>query len=262
MKYPIRSQFRAPAGKSLISIDLSAAESWIVAHLCDDANMKHELQFGDLHSYTARIIFSKGPNDIIDPLNERYPAKKVNHGSSYRMGASVMTDGINKEGKITVSLQQVKRWHERWHETFSVRLWWERLDNQLLRNRTLVTTYGRSRTFYGFLNDKLKREATAFEPQSTVADHMRGKIHKELNIPGGILACQKNIFSKTDDILLLANGHDSMLVECPTNIIKEIAEQCISYIRRPLIVNGQEFTIPVDCDVYPERWGEEGYKLT
>lgn len=268
-KVPYRSIVRAPPGKSLISLDLSAAESWIVAHLSQDQNMLQELSSGDLHSFTACIIFEipvpsgsgkarfKG---IIDEA-QRYMGKKTNHGSGYRMSAFKMTDEINKDGQITVSLYQVKRYAALWHNTFAIKSWWFDIEEKLNNNnRTLTTTYGRSREFFSLWSDDLLKEATAYEPQSTVADHMRGRIHPELGIKGGIREIYY-LYKDFPEIKLLQTAHDSLLLEAPSDSCEEIALQCQSLLLRPLVVRGETFKIPVDCDIYPERWGENKRKL-
>lgn len=261
LKLPLRSIICAPAGKSLISLDLSAAETWIVAHLANDPNMISQLATGDIHSFSARVVFEKS---LADPVSEqeRYIGKKVNHSASYRTSPYKMCEFINKEGNITVSLHQVKQWHARWHSTFMIRQWWNDIEERLrIQNRRLTTTYKRSRTFYGLWNDDLLKEATAYEPQSTVADHMRGRLHPELQIPGGIREIRKQITSQYPEILEIQTAHDSILLECPTSLVSEIGERCYRLLKRPLIIRDSTFTIPVDCDIYPERWGEGKRKL-
>jgi len=44
-------------------------------------------------------------------------------------------------------------------------------------------------------------------------------------------------------------------VECPISLVDEIAPQVVAQMKRPIIVNGEECNIPVDCEV-GERWGE------
>ena len=264
-KIPYRSIICSPPNKSLLALDLSAAETWVVAYLTDDPNMKRELSAGDIHSFSACII-----SDIPIPegtgkarykpfIDEqtRYIGKKTNHGSSYRMGIYKQAEAINKDGVVTVSLKQVKTWHNRWHNTFLVKNWWREIEEGLQRNnRTMTTTYNRTRTFYGIWGDSLFKEATAYEPQSTVADHMRGRVHPELGIEGGIRAIRK-AFLPYPEIKLIQTAHDSILMEVPDDIVDEIGLKSQSLLSRPLVIKGETFTIPVDCDIYPKRWGED-----
>lgn len=250
----------ASPGYSLISVDLSAAESWVVAHLANDSNMKRELAGGDLHSFSARVIYSIPQGQPVED-GQRYMGKKMNHSCAYRTSPNMLTIAINKEGGMTVSLPQVKRWHERWHAAFHIKYWWIEIEDKLRATRTLTTCYGKRRRFYGIWNNDLLKEATAFEPQSTVAYHMNGAIHPELGIPGGLREIRKQITGPNPEIRMIQTAHDSVLIECPKAVELEIAERVSRLLYRPLIVNGQEFTIPVDCVIYPERWEENGQKM-
>jgi DNA polymerase-1 len=255
VKYPFRSIIRAREGCSLISVDLSAAEAWVVAYLARDENMKRELADGDLHKYAASIIFQKPVNLITK--SERYVCKKGNHSLNYRTSAGKLCESINKEGIVTVSLPQAKTYYERWHSAFNVRMWWAEIDDKLRSTRTLITPYKRQRYFFGLWNDDLLKEATAYVPQSTVADHMNGAVQPELGIEGGLLTIyRKIILPSKKEIKMIQTAHDSVVLETPKALISEVAEQTVSILKRPLMVNGETFTIPVDCDIYPERWGE------
>jgi len=255
-KVALRSMIRAREGCSLISTDLSAAEAWVVAYLARDVNMQRELAGGDLHKYAAAIIFQKDSSLITK--EERYVGKKGNHSLNYRTSAGKLCESINKEGIVTVSLPQAKTYYERWHSAFNVRMWWADIDDKLRRDRTLITPYRRKRIFYGMWNDDLLKEATAYVPQSTVADHMNGAVQPELGVRGGLLAIYQDIIKKSNnEILMIQTAHDSVVLECPKPLVDEISEQVVSLLRRPLVVNGETFTIPVDCDIYPERWGEK-----
>ena len=257
---PLRSIIRAPTDYSLISIDLSAAESWVVAHLASDANMKRELATGDLHSFSARVIYNKQEGAPVEK-QERDMGKTMNHSCAYRTSPNMLTMAINKKGGMVVSLPQVKRWHERWHRVFNIRYWWMEVEEKLRLTRTLTTCYGKRRRFYGIWNNDLLKEATAYEPQSTVGYHMNGAIHPDLGIPGGIRDIRNQITSRNPEIRMIQTAHDSVLIECPKAVELEIAERASRLLHRPLVVNGQEFTIPVDCVIYPERWEEDGKKM-
>lgn len=255
-KIPLRSIIRARDGCSLISVDLSAAEAWVVAYLARDLNMQRELAGGDLHKYAASIIFQKPTTEITK--EERYVGKKGNHSLNYRTSAGKLCESINKEGIITVSLPQTKTYFERWHSAFSVRMWWAEIDDKLRRDRTLITPYKRKRIFFGLWNDDLLKEATAYVPQSTVADHMNGAVQPELGIEGGLLTIYRDIILPSkEEIRMIQTAHDSVVLECPRPLISETSEQTVSILKRPLVVGGETFTIPVDCDIYPERWGEK-----
>lgn len=255
MKLKLRSMIVAPKGKVLIACDLSQAESWIVAFKANEPRMKHALMFGDIHRETAIGFFDKPASEII--TEERYIGKQYNHASSYRMGPERAAEVINKKSDqppyVTVSIPQSKVFASKWHSLYNVKTWWAEIDEQLNKTRTLTTTYGRKREFFAAWGNELFKEATAFEPQSTVADHFNGALHPELRIPGGLLEVHRQV--RCAEIPIVHQAHDSLMVECPIGIEKEIAGKIMSLLRRPLIVNYEELTIPVDCEI-GERWGE------
>src|SRR5687767_10989286 len=49
----VAQEAEAALKRILVSCDLSQAESWIVAYLANEPNMKRALQFGDIHTETA-----------------------------------------------------------------------------------------------------------------------------------------------------------------------------------------------------------------
>jgi DNA polymerase I-like protein with 3'-5' exonuclease and polymerase domains len=254
----LRSMIMAPKGKVLIACDLSQAESWIVAYRANEPRMKQALNFGDIHRETAMGFFPKPPEEII--TEERYIGKQFNHASSYRMGPERAAEVINKKSDqppfVTVSLPQAKEFSRKWHQLYNVKTWWGDIEEQLNRNRTIVTTYGRKRTFFAAWGNELFKEATAFEPQSTVADHFNGATHPELGIKGGLLEIYRRVIVPSKGELCIVNqAHDSLMIECPTEMRMEIAQQMTAILRRPLVINGEEFIIPSDCEM-GERWGE------
>lgn len=264
-KLPLRSMYVAPKGKMLCAFDLSAAEAWIVAYLSNDSNMKRELDGGDLHSFSATGIFDiavdltiPGKKKYAGLISEeqRYVGKKMNHAGNYRTGPFKIAEFINKEGMISISVADAKRFHAKWLSTFNLQNWWSEIDYIASTTRTMQTVYGFRRKFWGIYGDDLKKEMTAFEPQSTVADHMHGAIQPEVGVRGGNLAIYEDIVLPSKGEIVMNNtAHDSVMLEVPTQLVNEIVPQVISLLRRPLIIKGEQFTIPVDAEV-GERWKE------
>jgi DNA polymerase-1 len=56
----IRSMFVAPEGSAFITVDYSAMELRVLAHIAKESSMQHAFNSGaDLHTYTARLLFNK-----------------------------------------------------------------------------------------------------------------------------------------------------------------------------------------------------------
>lgn len=270
----IRSMIVAPKDHLLVQFDYSQAETWIVAHLANEPNMKKALMFGDIHTETAGSAIFFADTGCFHEWNKktkkcnlcgaevttsmRYTGKRVNHASAYRMKPPRMAQVINKDSDqppyVTVTLAETKRYSEGWHSYYDIKGWWREIEDQLNRNRTLITSYGRKRVFFAPWGDELFKEATAYEPQSTVADHANGRIHPELGIPGGFNEVHRQIVTKGYG-KIINQSHDSIILELHKRDVDGLIPQIHNLLQRPLVVKGEQFVIPVDCEV-GERWGE------
>lgn len=279
-KIPFRSIFIAHPGNELLAFDLSQAETWIVAAKAHEQNMFRALNGGDIHSDTAVALFhpemtycehkwQKNDDDSVQCLSHcgtliskdgRYLGKRYNHASSYRMSYLKAAEIINKDSIITgvaISNAQSKLYSERWHGYYSIKGWWSEIELQLGEaGRTLETVYGFRRTFYGPWGDELFKEATAFEPQSTVSDHCNGAVHPDLKIEGGIIGIRRYLKANPRvPAKIVHTAHDSVTLDVHKSAVDDMIQVCYKNLHRPLIVNGYEFTIPVDGE-RGERWGE------
>jgi DNA polymerase-1 len=257
MKTPLRSYIIAPKGKVLVSCDLSQAETWIVAFASNDLEMQDALLNSDIHRKTAAAIYEKPFADVTK--DERYTGKRINHASAYRMSPERFTQVYNKDASSNrvnpISVAQAREFMKRWHGLyFSIKSWWSSLEAELNRSRELSNYYGRRRYFFNHWGDELFKEATAFKPQSTVADHFNGLVHPELGISGGLVGIWK-LFRGYNDVKLVQQGHDSVVFECPVASARGLAQEAMLQLKRPLLIDGREFTIPVDAEM-GERWGE------
>jgi hypothetical protein len=284
----IRSMIVAPKDHVIISADFSQAESWIVMALSKDPKMEKSLKYGDIHTETAANIilfpnskcphtewnietgfpFKKQPDGSLKCIysgcvvgsDSRYTGKRLNHGTSYRMGfekqASVINKDSDKPPYITISLNQSQYYSQNWKRYYAniPGVWWPNIEEQLRINRTITNCYGHRFIHNGNWGDELFRQATAEEPQSTVACHANGVVHPELGIEGGFLSIYKHLLGKGVERITNVS-HDSIVVEVVKSIWRDIAGEIYKYLHRPIVCNGQEFTIPVDIEV-GERWGE------
>lgn len=274
----------ASPGNYLVNIDFSQAESWIVAYLANEPNMKRALNNGDIHAQTAIACFHPEKNycehswedrgkdkyctscDQLILYDERYLGKRTNHASAYRMMYLRMTQVINKDSDkppyITVTNKQTKQMSENWHNYYNIKSWWAEIEYTLqTNNRKMITPYGRERQFFNHWGPELFKEATAFVPQSTVADHANGKVQKELGIEGGFLSVWKMIRKDFPRAMIINQSHDSILLDFPKEYRDELIPRAHGLLARPLIVNGEQFVIPVDCEI-GEAWGSlEKFKI-
>lgn len=251
----LRSYIIAPKDYYLLSCDLNQAESWIVAYLSGDVNMKIALQNRVLHETTTWTIFDL-PEGTPVTYEQRYVGKKTNHSTAYRITPERFVEEFNLESPdgTVISIRQGRLYIDKWHGKYTaVKGWWADIDYTLKTNHnTLTTPYGFSATFYGPESNELKKQATAFVPQSTVAEHFAGEVQKGNEIPGGLIEFMDRI---PKEVKVINDSHDSFIAEVPKPIVMDIyylAKQCFY---RPIIIKGEECKIPMDGE-YGERWGE------
>ena len=267
-KVKIRSMIVSRPGYVLASFDLKQAESWVVAYLANEARMKDALQHDDIHLVTAAEAFK--PYFKLERAQVtkevRYTAKRFNHATCYRMGPGRAIEIINKDANelglnIVLTQKDGKELYDLWHSFYHLKAWWDQIEWQLMNNaRTLRTPYGRLRTFFDAPGNELWKKATAHVPQSTVSDHMKGKVQKEVGVEGGLKVIYEH-WVKPGHLFLCHEGHDSAVLELPLATKSDLIPQVYSTLLRPLVINGEEFTIPVDIEV-GERWGElEPYEV-
>lgn len=253
----LRSMFIAPPGYVLISWDLKQAESWVSAYFANELTMKEELRDGDIHALTASAIFREPKEIVKHDKKKRYIGKQSNHMLTYRASARRYVQAVNKEsdGLVTLSNKEGTEHTQIWHGLYHFEQWWSEIESDLAsNNRTLVTPYGRVRTFFAAWGLELFKQATAHLPQSTVADHTNGAIQLELGIKGGLREVYR-VYVKTGALRIINQGHDSITGETPVHLMSEIAAGVKALMERPLIIKGEQFTIPVEVEV-GERWGE------
>ena len=260
----MRSMVVAPKDHYLVNFDLAQAESWIVAYLANEQTIKHVLATGDFHRETGQRALNKYSDTEWESLEPgirkvlRYTGKRYNHASAYRMGPFRAAEVINKDSDkppyVTVSIAESKEYYASWHSYYNIKPWWNAIEYELNQTRTLKTPYGRIRYFFNAWGDELFKEATAYVPQSTVADHMNGMVQEELGIEGGILGVDKK-YVLTGLIKIINQSHDSILCEIHKDKVLDLCPLIQQELLRPLIVNGETFTIPVDAEI-GERWGE------
>lgn len=280
MKIDYRSIFIAPKGKLLVSIDLSQAESWVVAHLANEPNMKYALKYSDIHCQAAGAIFlqngcfhdwdkktrtCKKCGGVVT-ADQRYGGKRRNHASSYGMGPEKSMKIINADSDkppyLTITLRESEKQHEIWHQYYNVKDWWIDVKN---KERVMTTSYGRTRTFYAQFGDELEREKIAYEPQSTVADHFNGAVHPLVGQEGGLVKIFEDLIEPywcgsiwcehRECHKIINQSHDSCIMELPEENANDVGLAAQIYLLRPIVIKDEEFTIPTDGKI-GDRWDE------
>ena len=222
----------ADEGCILVEIDKRQAEWVVVAYLAEDGHMMRIFEDGmDTHRATAALMFGTPYDDITH--EQRQEGKRANHALNYDYGYKSFAL------RYEISEAEAKGIVERYHTIFpGIRANFHgRVRDQLSRNRTLTTCFGRKRLFLDRMGDKLYKQSYAHVPQSSV-----GELVNEAII--------KSYAHNLNGVELLAQIHDSILYQMKddehtsTNICK-----LQSILAIPMEYNGREFTIKSDVKI-------------
>jgi DNA polymerase I-like protein with 3'-5' exonuclease and polymerase domains len=257
-------------GFEFAEFDLNRGESWIYAHLSEDPELlRIHLEGLDFHAETASAIsgeFDSEPRAvdwIIEHKKDtafrlRYLGKRVNHASSYRMRAFKGAEVVNKEADetgVTVTSSEYNKAHEIWLAKYWAvpGKWWPEIEDQLGKDRTMRTPYGRQLEFHDRWGDKLFRDATAYVPQSTSVDYINR---------GFLRVFHEFVRTGAWGLSVLAQTHDSILCQYRTQDRDEAVPAIAHALGdRELTIKGRTFRIPIEASIGDSWGGLKAYAL-
>ena len=227
--------------------DLAGADAMVVAYESGDPGLINVFESGaDYHSTNAMNIHGlhdqvPDPNHVTKydvPAEKRGTAKTIGHAANY--GTSAFTVSMILEvpkGKAQELLNTYYRSYP------GIKDWHRQIQEELSKDRTLTTCFGRKCQFFGAWGDNIFRDAYAYKPQSSVGD----VIHK------GFINLYENL---PEWSWVSMNNHDSLVVQCPKSELHNIVALMKNFMEIPITVNGYNITIPVEF-----KWGENWYDL-
>jgi DNA polymerase I-like protein with 3'-5' exonuclease and polymerase domains len=127
----------------------------------------------------------------------------------------------------------------------NLRMWYQQIQEELKRSRTLVNLLGRKHRFLDRWGDSLFRSAYSYIPQSTVGDLLNLALLK-------IYHGQKDL---PFEISILLQLHDAVYVMTREENVMDLIKYLRSNMLIPLKCNNLEFMIDVDFKV-GDSWGE------
>ena len=232
-----RNFYVADPGKIFIQADLSQAEARVVAALSRNEEWLHKFDTTDLHTETAAMLFHIDPSEV-DHDTQRYTAKRIAHGTHYKLGKILMASIVGCSAREAAELQA------RYYEIRpGLREWQDRVVRKVRQTRKIETVFGRVIQFFGPLGDKVFREAIAAEPQSTSADYLSTGLAK---IYRADLPSWEFRLSVYDSILCQVDDDPDVIVHTVRKM-KEMVEV-------PITVEGLTFVIPLDFEI-GYSWG-------
>lgn len=184
----------------------------------------------------------------------RQAGKKANHGLNYAEGYRMfaMTNEIpEKEAKVIVDKYSGEVYT-------SIPLWWEKVQNQLRQDRTLVNCFGRKCRFLGEWGQDLFKAAYSFEPQSTVVDIInRGLVEAYHDIEGAI-RYQEMLAQVHDSALWQMPGYnpDATSPDIDWQATAESIIRIAEYMNPELEIGGRTFKIANELKVGTKNWAD------
>ncbi len=211
----IRRAFVAPAGDYvLLAADYSQIELRLMAHLSGDEAMRRAFaQDQDIHDFTARQIFSLGPDAVVDG-NQRRMAKSVNFGLLYGMSDFGLAQ------RLEIGRPEAKAMTQAYFARFpKVRAYIESVIGKGREDGYVTTLLGRRRYMPALrssnymLRSAAEREATNAPLQGSAADIMKLAM---VRIDAGL--------SREDlDARMLLQIHDELIFEVRRSQLHEVA---------------------------------------
>jgi len=245
-KSNIRRMYIAREGHKLLRADLSQAEFRVVVWLAKITRIidryREDPDF-DIHTWNASNIYQV-PEVEVTKL-QRNSSKAVVHGGNYGLGYKLAVE-ISRGWGLSISYREMKRAMEMYRATMpEIRLWWESIQDELKRTRTLTTPLGRRRSFLGRLDNAMFRSAYSFKPQGLVGDIINQAIGKaEFVLPPGNYP--------------ILQVHDEIVWEVETSRVDELLPVIRDLMTVPVMVEGvsDPLVIPVEIEI-----GDKWYKM-
>lgn len=238
----VRRIFIPPEGYVWIKADKSQAEARVVAwsaRIFELMNNFSKSDF-DIHRWNAANIYGVNENEVTK--NQRQLAKIGVHGGNYGLKAGTASKYFGVPFKVA----------ERVLDSYIASLpqlpqWWDSIQDEVRKTRTLVSPLGRRRTFFGRIDDALWRSAYSFIPQAVVVDD----INRALWVLDPVL--------ERSSAWPVMQVHDEICVVAPESASDWVVEKMKNVMEYPIKFHKDdpELTIPIDISVGPNWYDQK-----
>lgn len=228
----IMSIFIPSPGYVFIEADLSQAEARRVCVLSEDIEFLETFDIAPgVHCRTAGWVCQMDPNKVIKGSPEYDKGKRSRHAGNYGQsakGLSIMAHLPFSETNVILN-----RFHENQPNIHGV--FHAGIEKVIRQTKTLVNSFGRVRTFFDRIGDKVYRDGYAQIPQSEISDHLKFNLITP-------------IYNDFKWVRLLAEKHDGFLSEVPEEKEKEYCERVKELSHTT--IDCRLSSLPVDYDLY------------
>lgn len=254
-----RFQFIADPGMELAYIDLSQAESNLVAHISGDEKYIEAHRVGDVHTYVTRLVWPQlpwtgdlakdkkiakqnPPWDLAPGHNYRFQSKRIQHGSNY---------GLTPYGIAMIAhlpLRETEKAQRQYYREFQfIRGYQEWNARQIAEGEPLINPLGFKVRLMGKPDETHTRnQGLSFPAQSGVAMIINIALWR--------------VWQELDPhaLQLLAQVHDALLFQFPKGKL-DIPRRVAQLMRFPVTVtdyrgNTRQTIIGVEAKV-GDNWG-------
>ena len=238
----IRSAFIAGDGCRFLSADYSQIELVMLAHVSGDEELGRAFrEGGDVHRYTASLIFDKKPEEV-EPA-ERRIAKTINFGIMYGMSP------FRLSGELGISRADAKTFIDRYFERYAqVRSYVDKVVRDAEEKGYVRTLGGHMRTVVG-INSRNKNVKAAAE-----------RIALNTIIQGSAAELMKKAMAALDGEMrrrglasrMLLQVHDELIFEVPVGELEEMRS-----LVRECMEGAAKLSVPLHVSIEDaERWGD------
>lgn len=244
-------------GWKIVDVDYSQIENRLTAFFAGDTErllrFQRDAKFSE-HRYAASLFLGIPYEDVEKDNDKDAPygkAKRIVHGTNYGMGYRKIANMYDMDLKETSRLQGV------WKDTIKPTILWQnRCADEAKKKGFLTTPFGRKRWFW---TSSAYTESLSFLPQSTAADvifrAMIGLMYERIGWP--VERAQKVVRVSKPlpwPARLLLQVHDSLIFECPSELVDELVATVTEVMCQPFPELGG-MSIPIGVKV-GDSWGE------
>ena len=238
----IRTAFVPGPGNVFVSADYAQFELRLAAVFSEDKELiKLFNEDVDIYTVTASQIYGRNPEDITKQMRDA--AKTINFGIIYGISPHGLSNSTG------MSYEQSKAFIDKYKEIRKPLFdYMEKITEKTKELGYAETMFGRRRYFPDIKSSNFvvrqaaERAAINMPIQGTEADLMKM----------AMIECDKSLKELHNDCKILLQVHDSVLVECP----KEVAKQVSSVIRESM-ENIYKLPLKLKVEVkIGNNWGE------
>jgi uracil-DNA glycosylase family 4 len=223
-------------GWKIVDVDYSQIENRLTAYFAGDTErmgrFTKDPKFSE-HKFAASLFLGINYDDVVKDNDKDAPygkAKRIVHGTNYGMGAKKIANTYDMDFGDTKKLQDT--WKKAIWPTIQ---WQNRCGMDAKENGFLKTPFDRKRWFW---TSSYYTEALSFLPQSTAADvifrAMIGLMYERIGLS---LQQAKKVtpvcVALPKPANLLIQVHDSLVLECPPDIVEELTSVLKTVMEQP-----------------------------